>query len=417
MQAHGGSRRADGERFLGMNKNRPIQHWFRAALALAATVVWNSCSGTKAAVPRNPAVPVLAAVAEQKNVPLQLRAIGAVEAYSNVSVKTQITGELTGVHFKEGDDVRKGQLLFTLDRRPFEAALKQAQGMLAKDQAQAANARTQAKRYEGLYKSGVISKEVYDQTQANADALDAAVIADQAAVENARVQLIYCSIYSPIDGRTGPLLIHQGNMIKANDTPFLVSINQVQPIYTTFTVPEQYLPQIKNHASPGKLRVQAFIPNDDRGPVSGWLSFIDNTVDQSTGTIKLKAQFRNTDRRLWPGQFVDVSLILADQANAIVIPAQALQTGQQGQFVFLIQPDLKVEARQVVVDRSSDGQAVIAKGLAPGERVVTDGQLRLVPGSQVELRPTAPGAAPGATPAEKNNRTQPRRQPQRAGGA
>jgi membrane fusion protein, multidrug efflux system len=405
-------------RVLGMNKDRPTQHWFRAALALAATLVLNSCSGTKAAAPRNPLVPVLAAVAERKNVPLQLRAIGVVEAYSNVSVKTQITGELTGVHFKEGDDVRKGQLLFTLDRRPFEAALQQAQGMLAKDQAQAANARTQAKRYEGLYKSGVISKEVYDQTQANADALDAAVIADQAAVENARVQLIYCSIYSPIDGRTGPLLIHQGNMIKANDTPFLVSINQVQPIYATFTVPEQYLAQIKNYASSGKLRVQAFIPNDNRGPVTGWLSFIDNTVDQSTGTIKLKAQFRNTDRRLWPGQFVDVSLILADQANAIVIPSQALQTGQQGQFVFVIQPDMKVEARQVVVDRSSDGQAVIAKGLAAGERVVTDGQLRLVPGSQVELRPTAPGAAPGATPAEKNNTIQPNnRQPQRAGGA
>ena len=396
------------------------RYWFRV-LSLAVTVGSVSCSGTKAAAPRNPVVPVLAAVVEQKSVPLQLRAIGAVEAYSNVSVKTQITGELVGVHFKEGDDVKKGQLLFTLDRRPFEAALKQAEGMLARDVAQAANARTQAKRYEGLYQSGVTSKELYDQTQANADALDAAVLADQAAVENARVQLIYCSIYSPIDGRTGPLLIHQGNMIKANDTPFLVSINQIQPIYTTFTVPEQYLAQIKNYASLGKLRVQAFIPNDNRGAVSGWLSFIDNTVDQSTGTIKLKGQFVNTDRRLWPGQFVDVSLTLADQPNAIVIPSQALQTGQQGQFVFVIQPDLRVEARPVIVDRSTDGQAVIAKGLAAGERVVTDGQLRLVPGSQVELRPTAPGSAPGTAPATRpagpNNQGQPKAQPQRAGGA
>jgi membrane fusion protein, multidrug efflux system len=395
--------------------NRRATPCWLAAAPFLGVIVLSSCSGTKAAAPRNPVVPVLAAAVEQKNVPLQLRAIGTVEAYSNVSVKTQITGELTGVHFKEGDDVKKGQLLFTLDRRPFEAALKQAQGMLAKDQAQAANARTQAKRYEGLYKSGVISKEVYDQTEANADALDAAVVADQAALENARVQLIYCSIYSPIDGHTGPLLIHQGNMIKANDTPFLVSINQIQPIYTTFTVPEQYLAQIKNYASRGKLRVQAFIPNDNRGPVAGALSFIDNTVDQSTGTIKLKAEFANDDRRLWPGQFVDVSLTLANQPNAIVIPSQALQTGQQGQFVFVIQPDMKVEARPVVVDRSSDGQAVITQGLTPGERVVTDGQLRLVPGSQVELRPTTPGAAPAATPAEKNN--QPHRQAQKAGGA
>jgi multidrug efflux system membrane fusion protein len=319
-----------------------------------------------------------------------VKAIGAVEAYSNVSVKTQITGELTGVHFKEGQDVSKGQLLFTLDKRPFEAAFKQAQGMLAKDQAQAANARAQAKRYESLNKAGVVSKEEYEQMQSNADALDAAVLADQAAVDSARVQVVYCTIYSPIDGRTGPLLIHQGNMIKANDTPFLVSINQVQPIYATFTVPEQNLADIKRYSSQGKLRVQAFIPNDTRGPAVGWLSFIDNTVDQATGTIKLKGEFANTDRRLWPGQFVDVVLTLAQQPKTIVVPSQAIQNGQTGQFVFVIKPDMTVEARPVTLDRSTDGQAVISKGLAAGEQVVTDGQLRLVPGvTKVELKQAA----------------------------
>ena len=372
-------------------------------IALLGCGLLSSCSGSKAAPPRVMAVPILAATVEQKDVPLQVKAIGAVEAYSNVSVKTQITGELTGVHFKEGQDVSKGQLLFTLDKRPFEAALKQAQGMLAKDQAQAANARAQAKRYESLNKAGVVSKEEYEQMQSNADALDAAVLADQAAVDNARVQLVYCTIYSPIDGRTGPLLIHQGNMIKANDTPFLVSINQVQPIYATFTVPEQNLADIKRYSNQGKLRVQAFIPNDTRGPAGGWLSFIDNTVDQATGTIKLKGEFANTDRRLWPGQFVDVVLTLAQQPKAMVVPSQAIQNGQAGQFVMVIKPDMTVEARPVTLDRSSDGQAVIAKGLAVGEQVVTDGQLRLVPGvTKVELKQaTAPATEAPQVPRTK----------------
>jgi membrane fusion protein, multidrug efflux system len=367
-----------------------ISCYRRGLVTLLASVFLSSCTGTKAEPSRNIAVPVLAATVEQKDVPLQLKAIGAVEAYSNVSVKTQITGELTEVHFREGQDVKKGQLLFTLDKRPFEAALKQAEGMLARDQAQAANARTQAERYKALNKAGVVSKEEYDRQESNASALEAAVVADQAAVDNARVQLVYCSIYSPIDGRTGPLLIHQGNMIKANDTPFLVSINQVQPIYVTFTVPEQNLGDIKHYSSGTRLPVQAFIPNDTRGSAAGWLSFIDNTVDQATGTIKLKGEFVNADRRLWPGQFVDVVLTLTQQPKAIVVPSQALQNGQQGQFVFVIKPDMTVEARPVIIDRSSDGQAVIAKGLAAGEQVVTDGQLRLVPGvSKVEFKQAA----------------------------
>ena len=354
---------------------------------VAALLVMCACSGTNAAAPSAPpAVPVTAALVEQKDVPIRLHAIGTGEAYSNVSVKTQITGELTGVFFNAGDYVKKGQLIFTLDKRPYEAALNQAQSTLAKDKAQAANARAQARRYETLYKTGVVSKEEYDQQATTADAMDATVAADQAAVENAQVQLQYCSIYSPINGRTGDLLIHQGNMIKANDTPFLVSINQVEPIYVTFTVPEQSLAEIKQHESQHRLPVQAIIPNDSRGPVTGHLSFIDNTVDQSTGTIKLKGEFANNDHRLWPGQFVDVLLDLARQPNAIVVPSQAVQNGQQGQFVFVIKPDMTAEKRDVVVARSGDGQAIISQGLKPGEQVVTDGQLRLVPGSKVAVK-------------------------------
>jgi membrane fusion protein, multidrug efflux system len=387
---------------MGIDKALPaLSGW----CVVAASIALSSCGGTKAAAPAPAAVPVMTATVEQKTVPLQVKAIGAVEAYSNVSVKTQITGELTGVFFKEGDDVKKGQLLFTLDKRPFEATLKQAEGTLARDQAQAANAKAQSTRYEALYKSGVVSKEEYDRMQSNADALDAAVLADRAAVENARVQLIYCSIYSPIDGHTGPLLIHRGNMIKANDTPFLVSINQIEPIYVTFTVPEQNLADIKRYSSRGKLAVHAFIPNDNAGPATGYLNFIDNTVDQATGTIKLKAEFGNRDRRLWPGQFVDVALTLAQQPNAIVVPSQALQNGQQGQFVFVVKPDMTVDARSVVLNRSSDGQAVIDKGLTPGEQVVTDGQLRLVPGAKIQVKEAAAPLAP-AQPSTAPKNTQ-----------
>jgi membrane fusion protein, multidrug efflux system len=374
-----------------------------SALVFIAALLLAGCTRNAAPAPSAPPVPVATASAVRKDVPIQVRAIGSVEAFSNVTVKTQVTGELTGVFFKEGDDVKKGQLLFTLDKRALEATLKQAEGALARDQAQAANAKAQARRYQELFTAGVVSKEQSDQIQSNSDALDAAVLADKAAVENAKVQLIYCSIYSPINGRAGTLMIHQGNMIKANDTPFLVSLNQVEPIYVSFTVPEQYLAEIKRYSAKGKLGVQAVIPNDNRGPAAGKLSFIDNTVDTATGTIRLKGEFVNADRRLWPGQFVDVVLTLADQPGAIVVPSQAVQNGQQGQFVFVVKPDMTVEARSVIVNRSSDGQAVIDKGLAQGEQIVTDGQLRLVPGSKVELKQAAAPSSNGssATPGER----------------
>jgi multidrug efflux system membrane fusion protein len=368
----------------------------RLAMLCAALLIALACSRTKAAAPANPVVPVLAATVEQRDIPVELEAIGSVEAYSSVAVKTQVTGELTGVYFREGQDVNKGDLLFTLDKRPFEADVKRQEANLEHDIAQAKLAHLDADRYAGLYQGGVVSKQQYDQAKANADALDAAVQADKAAVENARVQLVYCSIYSPINGRTGTLMIHQGNMIKANDTPFLININQVEPIYVTFTVPEQYLAAIKRFASAGKLPVQATV-QEDRRPVVGKLSFIDNTVDQTTGTIKLKGEFSNRDRRLWPGQFVNVTLVLHTQPNAVVVPSQAVQNGQQGQFVFVIQHDMTVEMRPVRVNRNSNGQSIIDVGVKPGERVVIDGQLRLVPGSRIQIKQSvAPAPAPAA---------------------
>lgn len=343
-----------------------------------------ACSNSKPAPAAVPAVPVVAAAVEQKDMPVQVQAIGSVEAFSMVAVKTQITGQLVKVNFREGQDVKEGDLLFELDKRPFEADLKKQEANLARDIAQAELAHVQVKRYAALLKEGVIAKEQYDQIQSNGDALDAAVQADKAAVENARVQLQYCSIYSPINGRVGTLMIHQGNMIKANDVP-LVNINQIEPIRVAFTVPEQYLGEVKKFAASGKLPVQAAIQGDSR-PAIGKLSFIDNTVDTTTGTIKLKGEFANNDRRLWPGQFVNVTLTLNTQPNAIVVPSQAVNTGQQGQFVFVIKPDMTVETRPVTVVRTGNGQSIIDKGLVAGEKVVTDGQLRLVPGAKVELK-------------------------------
>jgi multidrug efflux system membrane fusion protein len=357
-----------------------------ALIAAVGLALLSACVKTNAAPPAPAPVPVVAATAQKKDVPVRIHAIGAVEAYSTVSVKTQITGELTGVFFKEGDDVSKGQLIFTLDKRPYEAAVNQAESNLAKDQAAAVVARVQQKRYQELVKQGVVSKEQYDQLDSSAEAADAAVAADKAAVENAKVQLIYCSIYSPINGRTGPILLHQGNMIKANDTPSLVIINQVEPIYVTFTIPQPYLPEVKQYAAAGALPVEAVIPNDKRGPAIGKLSFIDNQVDSTTGTIKLKGVFENRDRRLWPGQFVDAYLRLKTQSNAVVIPSQAIQNGQQGQFVYVIKDDNTVEARTINTTAAEQGEVIVQQGLAPGERIVTDGQMRLIPGSKVQIK-------------------------------
>ena len=354
------------------------------SLLVGTLAVISACSKEKPKPQGRPTLPVSVAAVAQRNIPVQVTAIGTVEPYSTVQVKTQVTGQLTGVYFKEGDDVKKGQLLFTLDKRQIEADLKKAEGQLARDEASLANAKAQASRYEALFKQGIISREQYEAQQTNQDTYGAAVDADRAAVENEKVQLTYTSIYSPIDGRTGNLIVHQGNMVKANDSIALVVINKVEPVYVTFSVPEKQLSEIKRFNAQKQLPVQAMIAGDPK-PAVGKLSFIDNGVDTATGTIKLKGEFANADRRLWPGSFADVSLTLTNQPNALVIPTAALQNGQQGQYVFVVKNDKTVEMRNVAVDRTDDKTSVISSGLQAGETVVTDGQVRLTPGAKVEV--------------------------------
>jgi multidrug efflux system membrane fusion protein len=343
-----------------------------------------------------PPVPVMAATAVQKTVPVQIRVIGNVEAYNTVSIKAQVNGMLEKVLFSEGQDVKKGQLLFTIDKRSFGAALSQARAAMARDTAQEKYAREQARRYGELLKDGIVTQDQYDQLRSNADALAESVRADRAAVDNAAVQLSYCSIRSPIDGRTGNLMVQQGNLVKANDVPVLVTINQINPIYVTFSVPEKNLAEIKKYMAAGNLRVEAFVPNDSGPAEQGELSFLDNAVDTATGTIKIKGTFANKGRRLWPGQFVNVALTLTNIPNAVIVPTQAIQTGQEGQYIFVVKPDHTVESRPVTAGESLDGETVVLKGVNPGETLVTDGQLNLAPGSRVEIKTKkAIGQVPG----------------------
>ena len=360
-----------------------------AALVVMLALM-TACGKTKAGPPMDTAAPVVVATAEQRDVPVEVKAVGTVEAYSNVQVKSMIAGEITRVAFSEGQDVNKGGLLFVIDPRPYLAALAQAQGNLARDVAQEANARAQAARYAALFKEGVVSREQYDQITTAADALKQAVEADRAAVETAKVNLTYTTIHSPIDGRTGNLMVHQGNVVKANDIP-LLAINQVQPIYATFSVPEMYLPEIKKYQAARKLSVIVRVPNELK-PAEGVLTFIDNTVDPATGTIKLKATYTNHDRRLWPGQFAEVSLTLTTDKKAVLVPSAAVQTGQTGQYVFVVRADNTAELRNVTVSRIVGNDSVITSGVQPGDQVVTDGQVRLTPGKKVALSKPANAA-------------------------
>ena len=323
-------------------------------LLLASLVSFPACSGNRASATTeqaalHEAAPVTVATVIQKTVPVEARAIGNVEAYSTVSVKALTGGELMKVYFKEGQEVRKGELLFQIDPRPFESELRRAEGTLAKhtarDMAQAKNAEMQARRYADLFKEGVVARELFDQFRTNSDALEAtiqadkasleyssaAIRSDKAAVENAKLQLGYCTIRSPMEGRTGNLIVHQGNIIKANENPPLVVINQIQPIFVTFSVPEQYLTEIKSRMAAGRLEVKAMIPQEEGRSAQGTLTFVDNMVDSTTGTIRLKGTFSNQEKRLWPGQFVNVVVMLSKQANAMVVPSRAIQTGQNGQ--------------------------------------------------------------------------------------
>jgi membrane fusion protein, multidrug efflux system len=375
-------------------------------------------------------VPVVVAQVSQRDVPINVDVIGNVEAYSTITVKAQVGGELTKVSFREGDFVKKGDLLFTIDSRPFEAQLSQAQANLARDtaalsQAEAnlardtANekyARDQAARYQKLFEQGVVSREQTDQTRSSADALTQTVLADKAAIESARaqivaskaavenatVQLSYTSIRSPIDGRTGNLAVKQGNIVTAN-TSDLMTITEVQPIYVTFSVPEAQLSDIKHYMSQGHLPVLAAPQDDASTHENGVLTFVDNTVDSTTGTIKLKGTFQNAGNKLWPGEFVRVTLGLTTHPNAVVVPNQAVQTGQDGQFVYVVKEDRTVEMRPVVTGTRVDQQLVIDRGLTPGETVVTEGQLRLTPGSRVQIQGGREREAGGSQPPVKTS--------------
>jgi membrane fusion protein, multidrug efflux system len=331
-------------------------------------------------------VPVTVTAVEERTVPVQLTAIGNVEAYSAVSIKSRITGELKQVHFREGQDVAQGALLFTIDSDPFDADLKKAQANLARSLALAKKAEEDLRRYADLVKKEYISQEQYEQVSTNLEALKAQIKADQAAVETARLQVSYCTIRAPISGRTGLLLADKGNIIRANDDKAMVVINQIQPVYVTFSLPEQALLEIKRYSTEGKLKIKAFLSKEEGIPEEGLLSFIDNFVDKTTGTIRLRGTFPNQKKRLWPGGFVNIVLELTAQPNTLLVPSQAVQTGMDGQYVFVIKQDLKAENRPVTVGRSLDGHSVIEKGLKGGEMVVIDGQFQLVPGTRVQIK-------------------------------
>jgi membrane fusion protein, multidrug efflux system len=415
------------------------------ALGLLALLPLAGCSDRAAGTPARsaapPAVPVTVADAVQRDVPVQVTAVGNVQAYTTVAVKSQISGQILQVHFREGEEVRRGELLFTIDPRPFEASLRQAQANvardtaalrqseaalvqrraeiqqaeanLARDQAQLEMANVQEQRYRTLVDKELVAREQYDQfrttasatqatvqadraaianatasaqaAQATIDNVRATIAADEAMVENARLQLGYTTIRAPMDGRTGNISLQSGNVVKANDDNGMVVLTQVHPIYVSFAVPEQYLADVKRYSAAGRLRVDVY-PDRAREPVRGEVTFVNSTVDPTTGTIQLKGTFANTDNALWPGQFLDVTLTLTTQRDAVLVPTQAIQAGQQGPFVFVVKADQTVESRTVTPGRRLSGETVIDKGLRAGERVVIDGQLRLAPGAKVDVK-------------------------------
>jgi multidrug efflux system membrane fusion protein len=362
------------------------------ALVLAGTAVTHFAADSGAKENRRPAgppaVPVSIAVATERDMPVILRAIGNIDAYSTVAIKARVDGQIVEVNFREGQAVRKGDVLFRLDSRPFEAALRQAEANLARDRASRDQARSQERRYFDLLEKHFVSKEAYAQIRTAAETAEAVLKASEAAVETARLNLQYCTIRSPIDGYVGRIMLQLGNLVKANDTNALVVINQVKPIYATFAVPEQRLGEIRRHMADGPLEVAVVAAGERRAPLAnGRLVFIDNAVDVSTGTIKLRAEFENRDLALWPGQFVNVSLKLYDQTNAIVVPSVAVQTGPQGEFVFVLRSDGTAEVRKIAVSRTDGDLTVVAQGLVKGEKVVTRGQLRLAPGVKAIVRP------------------------------
>jgi multidrug efflux system membrane fusion protein len=361
-----------------------------AVAALAALP--SGCSRDATSKGTQPA-PVLTTKAILKNMPVRIEPppVGHITPILTVNVRSQIGGIISKVNFSEGQEVKQGDLLFTIDARPAQAALTLAQGNLQRDEAQLQNAKIELDRNQKLLDQKLISQDVFDTSKAAMDALAGSVAADRAAVTNAELNLQYCEIRSPIDGRTGSLLFHEGNVVKSPDD-VLVSINQIHPIYAAFAVAERYLPQIRRQMLLRTLSVTASFENMEGDPPQGELTFVDNSVDPTTGTIQLKATFPNVHGRLWPGQFVQIGLELDEQTNAIVVPSQAVQVGQSGSFVFVVKADHTAEVRQVKAGITFKGETVVASGLQAGETVVTDGQLRLAPGITVSDKTSATNA-------------------------
>ena len=400
------------------------KHTVHAVALLALSLLLVSCTSRDGSADAAPGsgragrgagapVPVVTARAEQKPVPVTVPAVGTVEAESSVQIRSQVTGQLTAVHFTEGREVQQGDPLFSLDPRPFQVALLQAQAVLERDIATLKNAQAQQSRADSLFQKGLLARDQYESLRASAAALTATVEADKAAVETARLNLKYTEITAPISGRTGALGAHVGDLVRANDSNSLVVINQLSPIYVAFSVPGRFLPDVRRYQALKPLAVIATLPRalgpearsapgaagtgTDPDPAEqpatarGVLIFIDNAVDATTGTIKLKGAFPNSDGQLWPGAFVQVKLDLTIQADAVVVPYTAVQASQDGQFVYVVKPDRTVEMRPVKAERQQGDDVVIAAGLSPGEEVVTDGQLRLIPGARV----SEPGSAEG----------------------
>lgn len=336
--------------------------------------------------PPKPAVPVTVGQASAQSVPLQVRVVGNVVARATVEIRARVGGQLAQVHFQEGQEVRKGAPLFTIDQVPYQIALRQAEARLQKNQALALTAREKERRYQTLTGAGLISRQDYDLIKAEAESLEAGVAADRAAVEDSRLQLTWSRITSPLDGRTGSLMAHAGDLIAANGSQPLLVIHQIEPIDVSFTVPERDLSRIRTALAAGKLPVSVLLPGEENQPETGELTFVDNAVDTNTGTIRLKASFANSSRRLWPGQFVTVLITLASFDNATVVPAAAVQTGQKGTFVFVARADGSAELRPVKTGITANDVTVISDGVKPGETVVTDGHLRLYPDAKLDIK-------------------------------
>jgi multidrug efflux system membrane fusion protein len=355
-------------------------------LALTSLCAASGCGGSVKPAAAPPPPPVIVGQAVRRNVPISLRAIGNVESTASVAVRSRVAGQIVAVHIQDGADVVKGQTLFTIDPAPFRIALDRAEAQLARDKALLQKADADVTRFAKLVDKEYVTREQYESAISQAASQAATIRSDEAAASDARLSLSYCTIAAPISGRAGSVNLRAGNLVKVNDDPPLVTILQVRPVYVTFSVPEKYLPEVRKHAAEGKLEVRAFARGEAEDGHAGVLTFIDNEVAATTGTIRLRGEFPNDDRGLWPGQFVEVVLHLAEQTDAVIVPSSAIQVGQQGSYLYVVDAGGNAQMLPVTVDRAIGDETVLASGLVGGETVVTDGQLRIVPGGKVTVQ-------------------------------